>query len=203
MTEQRKGKPRGRPVGTGTDDTLYLERIADLMAADPSLRVTRAIKRVLQQPDATSVVRRLQVKWKADGVRFLAEAQARHAEASRPRASAVRRSPHASSFEAYRRANDAHRALSEAFPAMSAMQELYNSPGMRLAREMYNSPQMQLAREMQNSPEMRLAREMQNHPAMQTARAILEAKASLTPNIDRAQFEIERSIRELIDPKTI
>lgn len=189
MTEQRKGKSRGRPVGTGTDDTPYLERIADLMAADPSLRMTRAIKRVLQQPDATSVVRRLQVKWKADGARFLAEAQTRRAEASRPRASAARRSPHANSFEAYRRANDAHRALSEVFPAMSAMQELYNSPGMRSAREMYNSP------------EMRFAREMQNHPAMQTARAILEAKASLTPNLDRAQFEIAQSIRDLMGPK--
>jgi hypothetical protein len=38
---------RGRPIGTGKDDSSTLSRVADLIAANPALRPTTAIKRVV------------------------------------------------------------------------------------------------------------------------------------------------------------
>lgn len=67
---------RGRPLGTGLKDAPTLARVADLMLANPSLRPTTAIKRVTGTSDP-SVIRRLQVKWKADGAWHFAEARAR------------------------------------------------------------------------------------------------------------------------------
>lgn len=53
---------RGRPKGTGIDDRAILSRIGELMAADPELKPTTAIKRA--GVDNPSIVRRLREKLK-------------------------------------------------------------------------------------------------------------------------------------------
>lgn len=61
MTVQRQG--RGRPKGTGLDDSAHLKAIADLIAANPELRPTTAIKDLgITDP---SVIRRLRDKFHA------------------------------------------------------------------------------------------------------------------------------------------
>jgi hypothetical protein len=61
---------RGRPRGTGLDDSPTLRKVAEMLAADPSRKPTAAIKRALDKPTETAV-RRLQGKWKDQGVRYL------------------------------------------------------------------------------------------------------------------------------------
>lgn len=80
MTTAKQG--RGRPVGTGLDDSATLCRMADLILTDPRLRPTTALKRIVENP-GPSFVRRLQVKWRAASPRYLAEARARQAMATR------------------------------------------------------------------------------------------------------------------------
>jgi hypothetical protein len=65
MTAGEPARRRGRPKGTGIDDAATLAAIADLMAADPDLKPTTAIKKVgVTDP---SIVRRLREKLKAPG----------------------------------------------------------------------------------------------------------------------------------------
>lgn len=81
-------RPRGRPRGTGKNDILHLMRVADLLVSEPELKPTTAMKRVLRehknwrQTDPT-LIRRWQVKWKANRVLLLAAAHER-AQARRP-----------------------------------------------------------------------------------------------------------------------
>ena len=84
MSTNKRG--RGRPPGTGLDDSPTLRKVADLIAANPSLKPTTAIKRVLERPTDTAV-RRLQGKWKEHGPRYRAEAQARRSVPATRRAS--------------------------------------------------------------------------------------------------------------------
>lgn len=78
-------RPRGRPKGSGKNDTPDLVKVADLIAHDPTLRPTTAIKRVLAskklQPGEMeqTVLRRLQHKWTIEGPLLLAQAQYRRA----------------------------------------------------------------------------------------------------------------------------
>jgi hypothetical protein len=73
MTKERR--PRGRPKGTGKDDSVAMNRIAELLVANPSLKPTTAIKRIGIRNE--SDVRRLQVKWKAQGPALLDAARMR------------------------------------------------------------------------------------------------------------------------------
>ena len=77
MTSQNK-RGRGRPIGTGKDDAPTLSKVADLIVANPALRPTTAIKRVLDRLDP-SIIRRLQVKWRAGKEEYLAQARSRRA----------------------------------------------------------------------------------------------------------------------------
>src|SRR3546814_8045505 len=70
---------RGRPVGTGLDDGPTLNKMADIMVANPAMRPTTAMRRAIDKP-GPSVVRRLQVKWKAGSAEYLAAARARRSE---------------------------------------------------------------------------------------------------------------------------
>ena len=76
-------RPRGRPKGSGKDDSKDLYRIADLLVADPSLKPTTAIKRIGRHNP--SDIRRLQVKWKATRDDLLAAANKRKVDAERER----------------------------------------------------------------------------------------------------------------------
>lgn len=52
---------RGRPIGTGLDDTGHLNQISDEMDKDPNITVTTAIKRIgVKNP---STIRRLRDKF--------------------------------------------------------------------------------------------------------------------------------------------
>ena len=75
MNNQIKRR-RGRPIGTGKDDSSTLSRVADLIAANPALRPTTAIKRLLDTLDP-STIRRLQVKWRVGKDEYLAQARLR------------------------------------------------------------------------------------------------------------------------------
>jgi hypothetical protein len=78
-TEKR---PRGRPHGSGKDDSRYLEQVADLLVRDHSLKPTTAMKRIMLgrkdwgATDAT-LLRRWQVKWRAKEGSLLAAARER------------------------------------------------------------------------------------------------------------------------------
>lgn len=58
---------RGRPRGSGLDDRVQLQRIAQLLEADPALKPTTAIKAIgVSDP---STIRRLRDKLKTDHIR--------------------------------------------------------------------------------------------------------------------------------------
>lgn len=75
-------RSRGRPRGSGKNDTAMLAQVADLVTKQPALKPTTAMKRVIasaKERDATpeTLLRRLQVKWRAQGASLLAQAKAR------------------------------------------------------------------------------------------------------------------------------
>ena len=179
---------RGRPRGTGLDDSPTLRKVAEMLAADPSRKPTAAIKRALDKPTETAV-RRLQGKWKDQGARYLADAQARRSAVPAP----ARRTSAPYSPRAARQMLEAHRRMQDALsPGMLAAQEMMNSPAMMAAQEaarrlsespamraieeLRSSPTMRAIEELQNSPMMRAMRELQASPAM---RAIQEAHAQM------------------------
>jgi hypothetical protein len=67
---------RGRPRGSGKPDGSTLQLVAELLAEDLRLRPTTAIKRLIGTKN-DSDIRRLQVKWKAEGRTLLSQAQRR------------------------------------------------------------------------------------------------------------------------------
>lgn len=63
----------GRPKGSGLDDTTQLESIAALLAANPGLKPTTAIRSLgVEDP---SVIRRLRDKFRVDQARLMANAR--------------------------------------------------------------------------------------------------------------------------------
>ena len=63
----------GRPKGTGVDDSRQLESLAALLAANPALRPTTAIRALgVEDP---SVIRRLRDKFRMDQARLMADAR--------------------------------------------------------------------------------------------------------------------------------
>src|SRR3546814_6510390 len=93
---------RGRPVGTGLDDGPTLNKMADIMVANPAMRPTTAMRRAIDKP-GPSVVRRLQVKWKAGSAEYLAAARARRAAASAPVPARRRSEEHTSELQSLMR----------------------------------------------------------------------------------------------------
>lgn len=82
---------RGRPAGSGIDDSRFLYEIADLLAADTHLKPTTAMRRVIKTRNGAwiahsenAMLRRLQDKWKSHKVELVAEAKRRQQLASRP-----------------------------------------------------------------------------------------------------------------------
>ena len=63
----------GRPKGTGVDDSRQLESLAALLAANPALRPTTAIRAL--GVDDPSVIRRLRDKFRMDQARLMADAR--------------------------------------------------------------------------------------------------------------------------------
>ena len=84
-------RPRGRPRGSGKNDSRHLAQVADLLVREPSLTPTAAMRRIMRSCkdwDAASepaLIHRWQEKWKVNGVSLLAAAH----ERARPRPPAV------------------------------------------------------------------------------------------------------------------
>ena len=174
---------RGRPPGTEKDDSDTLAKMADVMVRNPNCKKTPAIRQVLTNPDP-SLVRRLQVKWKRDGARYLADAEARRAApVPAPRsagngvagtiAAAAQIDQLASSVAA---ACDA--MMGPAMLARAAMPHAAIFAAHEAARNVYDSPEMRAMREFQQSPQMRLMMELQNSPAFQLVREMQAARAN-------------------------
>lgn len=177
MSNNKRG--RGRPRGTGLDDSPTLKKVADLLADDPSLAPTTAMKRVLPKPDETTV-RRLQVKWREQGAKYLADAQARRAAVPAPtRGAGASYAPRTIGqiVEAQRKMQDA------LGPGFRAAQELMNTPGMAAAREAarryHEDPTLRAFREIQNDPVVRAMREFHNSPEARLLREMQAAKRLL------------------------
>ena len=203
MTSQSK-RGRGRPIGTGKDDAPTLSKVADLIVANPALRPTTAIKRVLDKLDP-SIIRRLQVKWRAGKEEYLTQARSRREVTVAPaRRASIPYSPRTARqlMAAQRAMQDAlggsHlasvqaalndpglRAMREAMssPAMQAMQEAMRryqeSPAMKAIEEFRSSPAMRAIEELHNSPTMRAMRELQDSPTMQAMRDLQTKLGSL------------------------
>lgn len=176
-------RSRGRPVGTGLDDSPTLRKVADMILANPLLRPTTAIRSAFDKP-GTPNIRRLQVKWKAATTEYLADARARRAMALAParRATVFHFSRISQTAEGQRRMLDAlgpslraaHGMMNS--PAMLAAQEAARryqaSPVMRALEGYRNCPLMRAIEELQNSPIMMASRGLQSSPMMQATREI-------------------------------
>ena len=195
-------RKRGRPQGTGLDDSRTLHAMAELIAGDAAVRPTTAIKRVLPSPNHAEI-RRLQVKWKVDGPRLLAAARAR-----RQQRDEARRSQRSEAFLNRVRSQQeaAMNAISSAvgghFSAVRAAQELYDSPTMRAARELYDSPTMRTARELYDSSAMRAARDLYDSPTMRIAREMANTSGMRLAR-EMANSPEARIAREMYDSPTM
>lgn len=162
-------RQRGRPVGTQINDDPTLTKMVDLIAVNPALRPTTAIRRVLAAP-GPSIIRRLQVKWKNHGAGQLVDAKAgldarKALEVSHQLAEAqLKASAMFTAREALRGCHESH--------AMRALWEFHNSPTMKALREMQDSPARRMLYELQNSPAMRAIRAAQNSSLMQAAETL-------------------------------
>ncbi|KAB8318483.1 hypothetical protein SD81_015975 [Tolypothrix campylonemoides VB511288] len=200
MNNKKRG--RGRPLGSGIDDMPTLQKVADLMAANPALKATTAFRRIIANP-GQSQIRRFQVKWKAGAATYLAEAHQRRATA--PVLAPARRAGATYSPRTARQLMEAQRKMQEALgpglqaahammntPGMMAAQEaarrLRESPVMRAMEELQNSPTMRAMRELQESPTMRAMREMQNSPVMRAVREASEEIARVQRLISGSGF---------------
>jgi hypothetical protein len=169
--------PRGRPRGSGKDDMPYLMRVADLITRDALLKPTTAMKRVMRsrtdwQETEETLLRRWQVKWKADGESLMVASRARN----RPQHYSVpARRPESpwtgmitrSAFE-----NSLVQVVKdmENSPMMRAMKDMRNSTMTQAIKDMTSSPTMRAIRDMENSPMMRVVKDMENSSMMRAIR---------------------------------
>ena len=185
---------RGRPTGTGIDDAVTLKAVADILATNPGMRPTTAMKRCVEDIEA-SPLRRLQEKWTVNGAALLAEAEQRVRErqaAQTRRAEAVQRGS-ASGVPlagmrgiAYLFDPTSVRALQAAADTfgMQRFHDLIDPPGLRAMRELgekisaiVDPPALRAIRDMIDSPAMRAAREFAESPTMRAVKAFAESPA--------------------------
>jgi hypothetical protein len=196
-----ENRPRGRPRGTGKDDSLPLTEVADLLVANPLLKPTTAMKRVMQggkdwgATDET-LLRRWQDKWKHQGEVFLAAAR----ERARPKPMAQPAVPAHSwaTLRALPFPEDAHtRAMREyANGPAKAMQDYINSPASKALLDYASSPVAKAMLDYANSPTAKATRDYLDSPAM---RAINSVQTSA---IDR-YVAAQQRLMDAIDPPLV
>lgn len=149
-------RQRGRPRGSGKDDTPYLIRTADLLVRNPSMKPTAAMNHLIKKRkdwDATdtTLLRRWQVKWKANRDELLAAANER----------AQLRPP----------AAPAHLKI---FSLMQALKTVESSPFFKMFRDAQEaaekSPWLKTMREMENSPTTQAFKKWNDLSGMQAIR---------------------------------
>ena len=162
-------RPRGRPPGEGKNDSPYLAQVADLVVSDSSQKATTAMKRIMRSRNDwgasdETLLRRWQVKWKANHPVYLA--------AARDRAESLRRAAEARSWVQTLRQWD------------ETIKALQNSPTLRqwdeVLKGLQNSPTLrqwdEVLKGLQNSPTLRQWNEvlkgLQNSPAWRGSTAI-------------------------------
>lgn len=189
MNNSKRG--RGRPIGTGLDDTPILNNIADMLVANPALRPTTAIRQCLDKPGPSNI-RRLQVKWKAGSASYLAQAFKRRAAAMAP--APVRLSSSAHTPNTARQIMEAQRKMQALLgsPTLRTAHEMMNSPAMlaahEAARRYRESPAMSAMEEYMNSPTVRVMLEMHDSPSMRAIREATEQIAKVRRLINGASF---------------
>lgn len=168
-------RSRGRPQGTGKDDIPYLTQVADFILADPNLKPTTAMKRVLAvghpwaETDET-LLRRWQAKWKVSGGSLLASAIER---------AAAKASREGSGYTAIQRYGKIGHIGFQETSAMKMMRLIDESPTMKLLRSIEESPAMKVMRDMQK------LQDMIDPPFMRHM---------------RAQERVQRAMLDVIDP---
>jgi hypothetical protein len=161
-TMATENRPRGRPPGEGKKDSPYLAQVADLVVSDSSLKPTTAMKRVMRSRNDwgasdETLLRRWQVKWKANHTVYLA--------AAHDRAESLHHAAEAPLWvQTLRQWDEAIKALHNS-PTLRQWDEmlkgLQNSPTLRQWNEAFKA--------LQNSPTLRQWNEafkaLQNSPA--------------------------------------
>lgn len=176
---------RGRPRGTGKNDTPYLTQAANFMVADPKLKPTTAMKRVIATREdwgesEETLLRRWQVKWKDAGSALLAVAK--------ERANAKRDTAYFPARE------HGEMAAFHGFEGLAAMTAAFDeSPMMKAVREIENSPMMKIMRDFENSPMTKAMRAVENSPMMKTMREAQRVQDMIDPSS-------LRRVRDLLDP---
>lgn len=174
---------RGRPPGSGIDDSKDLRAVADLLLAEPKLKPTTAMKRVVYGI-GDNQLRRLQDKWKVGKDCLLAEARERARE-------------HARQAEARRKAAEQAHLLSLApSPSLAAGALLPGSATLTLAMMVLPPDSalgiaMEMTKLIQNLPE--------THP-LRIADTIAKLSRRLDPlSALRPVLDLERRLNAL-DP---
>jgi len=149
-------RPRGRPRGTGKNDSPYLALVADILIREPSLKPTTAMKRIIMmrydwlETDET-LIRRWQVKWKSTGDSLLTAAR----ERARPPLNAVPTRPTDMTWMlAIRNMQDS--SLNK------MMRDIANSPLHKMMQEIANSPLNKMMQDIANSPINKMMRQLRS-----------------------------------------
>jgi hypothetical protein len=185
---------RGRPIGTGIDDSKILAAIADALLANPKLRPTTAYKQIAHKSSEASI-RRIQAKWNAQRELLLAAAEQRKAarlEAERQAIAAQRSTPGLAIANLVHRNSVAGQLmalkLAHQNPTMRAIQEMQktslfaqlkaleeHSAFARIRKLTEDSSLSRMMKAMDESPTMRMIRKMENSPLIQKIKAQQEA----------------------------
>lgn len=201
MTTETKAtkRRRGRPQGSGKDDSGALRKLTAFILDHPSVKPMTAIKTICRRP-SDSDTRRIYNKWCVQGANLqAAELERRRGAGERavprrtsggdlfwPRGHAVSRELEKLPFF------QGLRALQHApeFGAIRAFQravdEAQNNPLTRAVREMENSPLLRAVREMQNSPVMKAVKAYTDSPVMRAAREMKECCALFDGSFGRS-----------------
>jgi hypothetical protein len=204
VSDSKRGK--GRPKGSELDDTKVLNAVADMIVANPDLRPTTAIRKIVPQV-TDAALRRYQDKWKHRNIDLLEAAKERKAAKAAPlltRAEAIAvaaghldlsglGSLHdnaalraAAGIGGHTLAALGHFAETK---AMRASAEYARGGSVRAALDQVNSPAMLALQAQMNSPAMRTLLEQMNSPAMRAIRDLADSPAI------RAMREHERLLK--------
>jgi hypothetical protein len=146
-------KRRGRPLGSGIDDSAELSQVADLLVRNPSMRPSAAMKQATRgrkgRETPETLLRRLQAKWKQQGESLLAAAQ----ERARPKASSG-----AAGYSHYplTATGQFRSQIDRMMDDQRRMQDLIDPPHLRMMRE-----QQQRMQDLIDPPHLRMMREQQ------------------------------------------
>lgn len=190
MDEENTPARRGRPRGTGIDDTPTLAEVADILLASPGMRPTTAMKRAVRGVEATQL-RRLQEKWRVHGGRLLAEAR----ERGRLKQEAVAKSVAARAAHSRHDQSTAwrdamgmvdHEAIKSALghmdlPALKAMHVEHAAMAGMVSHQLGDIGGIKKLMDLMDPPALKALRQTMELPALRQMRALQETLERLDP----------------------